>query len=59
MLLNGSILSIPYTVIKPSGGIQVIAIGKFKQIPPVSNDIDEGQYCFESPLWNIMFPHCI
>ncbi|CAB4036725.1 ATP-dependent DNA helicase PIF1 [Paramuricea clavata] len=43
----------------PFGGIQVIVAGDFRQLPLVSNDIDEGQYCFESPLWNIMFPHCV
>ena len=42
---------------KPFGGMQVIAVGDFKQL--VSSDIDEGQYCFESLLWNIMFPHCV
>lgn len=44
---------------KPFGGIQVIAVGDFRQLLPVSNDIDNGQYCFESPLWNTMFPHCV
>jgi hypothetical protein len=28
---------------KPFGGIQVIAVGEFRQLPPVSNDIDKGQ----------------
>ncbi|XP_028418655.1 ATP-dependent DNA helicase PIF1-like [Dendronephthya gigantea] len=44
---------------KPFGGIQVIALGDFKQLPPVSNDLDQGKYCFESPLWKIMFCHNI
>lgn len=31
---------------KPFGGIKVIAVGDFYQLPPV-----KGQYCFLSPLW--------
>jgi ATP-dependent DNA helicase PIF1 len=32
---------------KPFGGIKVIAVGDFYQLPPV-----KGQYCFLSPLWD-------
>ena len=44
---------------KPFGGIQVIAVGDFRRLSTVSNDIDNGEYCFESPLWNTRFPHCV
>ena len=44
---------------KPFGGMQVLAIGDFTQLPAVSNDLDKGEYCFESPLWKIMFCHNI
>lgn len=41
---------------KPFGGIQVIFIGDFYQLPPVNKkeNIDEHgrKYCFESQLWN-------
>jgi len=34
---------------KPFGGIQLILIGDFYQLPPIN-----GDYCFISPLWNIL-----
>ena len=37
---------------EPMGGIQVIFIGDFFQLPPVEKDTDkEEKYCFESKLW--------
>ncbi len=42
---------------KPFGGIQVLFIGDFFQLPPVESnkddtgDIIERKYCFDSPLW--------
>lgn len=44
---------------KPFRGMQVIAVGDFKQLPPVSSDFDNGDYCFESPLWQTMFSHSV
>jgi len=35
---------------KPFGGIQVILIGDFYQLPPVLKD-KEKQFCFESEIW--------
>lgn len=38
---------------KPFGGIQIIFIGDFFQLPPVEKKEDVNQkYCFESNLWN-------
>ena len=44
---------------KRFGGIQVIASGSFKQLPPVPNYIynDHGDFCFNSILWPEAFPH--
>lgn len=42
----------------PFGGIQVIFSGDFYQLPPVgdNNDPESCQFCFESPLWDMVFP---
>jgi ATP-dependent DNA helicase PIF1 len=32
---------------KPFGGIQVIVVGDFYQLPPIN-----GDFCFTSPIWN-------
>lgn len=41
------------------GGIQVIFCGDFLQLPPVPNPLYsvEGKYCFQSQIFNRMFPH--
>ena len=42
----------------PFGGIQIICSGDFFQLPPVGNDNepDTMMFCFESPIWNEVFP---
>jgi ATP-dependent DNA helicase PIF1 len=42
----------------PFGGIQVIFTGDFFQLPPVgsSDEPETMNMCFESPLWNEIFP---
>jgi len=43
---------------RPFGGIQLIFSGDFYQLPPVGNkdEIETMQFCFESEIWNEVFP---
>jgi ATP-dependent DNA helicase PIF1 len=42
---------------RPFGGIQVIFLGDFYQLPPIENnyELDTGLFCFESDLWFDVF----
>lgn len=45
--------------IRPMGGLQVIFVGDFFQLPPVNKDSRNGvptQFVFESPLWKSVMP---
>jgi ATP-dependent DNA helicase PIF1 len=42
---------------KPFGGMQLVFSGDFYQLPPIGDAEDgSGQFCFQSPLWNELFP---
>lgn len=36
---------------KPFGGIQVILVGDFFQLPPVNKEVAPQKFVFESPMW--------
>jgi hypothetical protein len=38
------------------GGIQVIALGDFHQLPPVKCKSLDTKYVFQNPIWNTIFP---
>ena len=42
----------------PFGGLQLVFIGDFHQLPPIAdkNCPHSGDYCFTSPLWKETFP---
>ena len=42
----------------PFGGIQVVFSGDFCQLPPIAdgNCVESGEYCFQSPDWDTVFP---
>lgn len=41
----------------PFGGIQLLFVGDFFQLPPIASKLDKdtSKFCFESPLWNETF----
>lgn len=43
------------------GGIQIVLVGDFKQLPPVPNTLyaDDGEYCFSSDIFDTVFAHKI
>lgn len=43
----------------PFGGMQVVFSGDFLQLPPIPNpeDKDSSKFCFESRLWESIFPY--
>jgi ATP-dependent DNA helicase PIF1 len=43
----------------PMGGIRVIMVGDFLQLPPVKNKEEDVQFAFESEGWRRLAPRCV
>ncbi len=57
-MLNGRTLSVANQICQlvrlnsePWGGIRVIAVGDFAQLPPIANEGNERDWAFESQIW--------
>ena len=44
---------------KPFGGLQLILVGDFLQLPPVSTPTEPRKFCFESKAWAECVQHVI
>jgi hypothetical protein len=62
-MLDGRILSLVERVCRkarrsglPWGGLQVVLVGDFFQLPPVSVDGDAAQFAFQSSAWDALSP---
>ncbi len=38
----------------PFGGLQVVLVGDFLQLPPVPNKFSDREFCFQSPVWDAL-----
>jgi ATP-dependent DNA helicase PIF1 len=50
-LIHNLLMKIKNCFDKPFGGVQMILVGDFYQLPPIENN-----YCFTSHIWNLLNP---